>query len=423
MSKTDEKHLSSCLKHAQGTEHLAQITTEMSKKMRNMKKAHIEEQDSPIWKPFPGTTALWKALQTQFNLPHISEQNRGPDSWMDEFDNVTNTCWKCQCRKTAICNSKLCQKPRCLTCEKTCSVCNVTPDQQPDNKRKYPQNAPASVSSHTMGTQLYEKTEKARFTTPTHASGKSNCRKKLLQTLFTPDEEGAYFRRKPNPDKDQEATTDDTSDENAGEGPPEGPTSPQHPSKNLSNPPPRSTAEGGHLEFRMQVRGWQDRDHVARATHLLTLPDRALLKTMEHSTFPILIPQHLFPQDHLPHQEYGWWYVPTAEIEYRTCPTCKKRTPQAHFHARGEDPQSTCTNCPRATRPQHARYSESSKKKAHLRQIGQGQRDVLDRTTYNLQDRVQARWKGGRDLWDGMITAISDTRTKKHTPSPMTMET
>jgi hypothetical protein len=73
-----------------------------------------------------------------------------------------------------------------------------------------------------MGTHLYEKTEKARFTTPTHASGKNNFRKKLLQTLFTPDEEGAYFRRKPNPDKDQEVTTDDTSEESTGEGSAEG---------------------------------------------------------------------------------------------------------------------------------------------------------------------------------------------------------
>ena len=266
-----------------------------------------------------------------------------------------------------------------------------------------------------MGTQLYEKTEKARFTTPTHASGRNNIRKKLLQTLFTPDEEGAYFRRKPNPDKDQEATTDDASEESEGEGPSDGTNSPQHPSQNLSNPLPRSNAEGGHLEFRMQVRGWQGKAHVARATHLLTLPDSALLKTMEHSTLPILIPQHLFPHCSLPHQEYGWWYVPTAETEYRTCPTCKKRTPQAHFHTNGEDSQATCTSCPRGTRPQHARYSESSKKKAHLRQIGQGQRDALDRTAYNLQDRVQVRWKGGRDLWDGMITAISDTRTKTYT--------
>jgi hypothetical protein len=92
----------------------------------------------------------------------------------------------------------------------------------PDSKRKCPQDAPASVSSHTMGTHLYEKTEKARFTTPTHASGKNNFRKKLLQTLFTPDEEGAYFRRKPNPDKDQEVTTDDTSEESTGEGSAEG---------------------------------------------------------------------------------------------------------------------------------------------------------------------------------------------------------
>jgi hypothetical protein len=75
---------------------------------------------------------------------------------------------------------------------------------------------------------------------------------------------------------------------------------------------------------------------------MLTLPDSALLKTMEHSTFPVLIPQHLFPQNPLPHQEYGWWYIPTAEVEYRTCPTCKKRTPKAHFHTRGEDPLATC---------------------------------------------------------------------------------
>jgi hypothetical protein len=101
--------------------------------------------------------------------------------------------------------------------------------------------------------------------------------------------------------------------------------------------------------------------------------------------------------------------------EYRTCPTCKKRTPQAHFHTNGENSQATCTSCPRSTRPQHARYSESSKKKEHLRQKGQGQRDALDRTAYNLQDRVQVRWKGGRDFWDGMITAISDTRTKTYT--------
>jgi hypothetical protein len=75
-----------------------------------------------------------------------------------------------------------------------------------------------------MGTHLYEKTEKARFTTPTHMSGKNNVSKQLLQTLFTPDDEGAYFRRKPNPDKEQEPTTDDDSVGSADEGSSEGPT-------------------------------------------------------------------------------------------------------------------------------------------------------------------------------------------------------
>jgi hypothetical protein len=147
-----------------------------------------------------------------------------------------------------------------------------------------------------MDTQLYEKTEKTRFTTPTCSRGKNNVRRELLQTLFTPDDEGAYFRRKPNPDKDQEATTDDDSEESADEEQPNGPNnSPQHSHPDLSNPLPRSTVEGDHLEFRMQVRGCQDKAHISRVDHLLTLPDSALLKTMDHSTFPILIPQHLFP--------------------------------------------------------------------------------------------------------------------------------
>jgi hypothetical protein len=52
-----------------------------------------------------------------------------------------------------------------------------------------------------MGTQLYEKTEKARFTTLTHASGKNNSRRKLLQTLFfwmqkEPSSEGNPTRTK-----------------------------------------------------------------------------------------------------------------------------------------------------------------------------------------------------------------------------------
>jgi hypothetical protein len=47
-----------------------------------------------------------------------------------------------------------------------------------------------------MGTQLYDKTEKPRFTTPTRSNGKNNVHKEFLQTLFTPDDTGTYFRRK-----------------------------------------------------------------------------------------------------------------------------------------------------------------------------------------------------------------------------------
>jgi hypothetical protein len=319
MDNTEQQQIHRRLKHVHGPEHLAQITTEMAKKIWKMRTTHIEDLENSVWKTFPDTTELWKTLQTHFSLPITHEQPRGPNSWMNEFDNATSVCWKCQCRKTVICQSNLCQTPRCKNCGKTCSVCGITPDRQTDNKRKSPQDEPVFTSSHTMGTQLYEKTEKARFTTPTRWSGKNKVLKELLQTLCTPDDTGAYFRRKSNSDQDQAATTtDDDSDKSVGEEQPIMPNNnTQHTHPDPPSPLPRSTTEGGHIEFRMQVRGWQDKAHIASADHLLTLPDSALLKTMEHSTFPLLIPQHLFPQHILPHQEYGWWYVPTQETDYR----------------------------------------------------------------------------------------------------------
>jgi hypothetical protein len=154
MNEADKKHLSSCLVHVKDSEHLAQITVEMSKRIWNMKKAHSIEEDSPIWKSFPDTAALWETLQTHFNLPHTPKQSRGPNSWMDEFNNDTNTCWKCQCRKTAVCKSNQCQTPRCVECEKTCSVCNVTPDHQTakENARRTlpPRSAPKPWASSSM---------------------------------------------------------------------------------------------------------------------------------------------------------------------------------------------------------------------------------------------------------------------------------
>ena len=161
---------------------------------------------------------------------------------MSEFDNPTNICWKCQCRKTATCQDTRCQTPRCKTCEETCQVCNLTPQhQKPTNRTKDPNEAPVIASTHTMGTQLYDKTEKARFTTSIQSNNK--VRRHLLQTLFTPDDDtGEHFQRKPDPSLDQATSTDyDTSTSSEGGGPPQ--------------PNPRTTTPGGHLEFRMQVRG------------------------------------------------------------------------------------------------------------------------------------------------------------------------
>jgi hypothetical protein len=78
MNKTDKKHLLSRLAQVKGTEHLAQITTEMSKRMWTMKKTHSTEEDSPIWKLFPGTAALWEALQITSTCLTLQNRVEGP---------------------------------------------------------------------------------------------------------------------------------------------------------------------------------------------------------------------------------------------------------------------------------------------------------------------------------------------------------
>ena len=85
MNKTDKKHLLSHLAQVKGTEHLAQITTEMSKRMWTMKKTHSMEEDIPIWKLFPGTAALWEARldgRIQQRHKHLLEMPMSQNSGM-----------------------------------------------------------------------------------------------------------------------------------------------------------------------------------------------------------------------------------------------------------------------------------------------------------------------------------------------------
>ncbi len=192
---------------------------------------------------------------------------------------------------------------------KTCNVCSLPPQHhKSDKKRKDPNDTPTLGHTHTMGTVIYDKTEKARFTTSNQSNEKNTVRKTLLLTLFVPDETDNCFQRKTDTLQGQSPPTSDyDSSSSLNNDTPDTPTK----SQRNTHPDPlrtqsRTDTEGIHLEFRMKVRGCQDQQHISRATHLLTLPDHTLLKTLDHNTFPILIPKSFFPHHRVPQKEHGW---------------------------------------------------------------------------------------------------------------------
>ena len=236
-----------------------------------------------------------------------------------------------------------------------------------------------------MGTTLYDKTEKARFTTLTQSNEKNTVRKTLLLALFVPDETGSFFQRKADSPQDQSPPTSDyDSNSSTDNDTPDTPTKHPDPLGTQS----RTDTEGDHLEFRMKVRGCQNRQHISRATHLLILPDHALLKTLEHSTFPILIPKAFFPHHLPPQKEHGWWYVPSYETNFRTCPICDKRTTQSHFQDDWDNPHTSCKDYPQLRQPSLTRQEEKSEKKAQKTQFAHIHREILDHTSSKLHDRV-----------------------------------
>ena len=222
MNYTHQGQLNHHLQQTQGPEHLVQITTEMSKK---------------IWK--------------------MRTHHTGPTNWMNEFDNHTNICWKCQCRKTAICEDILCQTPRCGSCDETCNVCSLPPQHHKSaKKRKDANDTPALTSTHTMGTALYDKTEKTRFTTSTQSNEKNTVRKTLLLALFAPDETGTFFQRKTDTPQGQSPPTSDCDRSSSLNNDTPGTHTK---SQRNTHPDPletqsRTDTEGDHLEFRMKVR-------------------------------------------------------------------------------------------------------------------------------------------------------------------------
>ena len=74
---------------------------------------------------------------------------------------------------------------------------------------------------------------------------------------------------------------------------------------------------------------------VPYVTHLLTLPDHELLKTLESDNLPFH-PQIILPSTQPPHKESGWWYTLSQKTDYRTCPSCHRHTTQSTTEAAGK---------------------------------------------------------------------------------------
>ena len=88
---------------------------------------------------------------------------------------------------------------------------------------------------------------------------------------------------------------------------------------------------GEHLQFRAQVRGWNNTDRAARRQRLLALStDTSLRSTLVHATAPDLffLPREMWPNIAPEQEETGWWYKVVNEILFRKCKRCHEKKTQ-----------------------------------------------------------------------------------------------
>ena len=109
------------------------------------------------------------------------------------------------------------------------------------------------------------------------------------------------------------------------------------------------TAKGNHLQFKCQIRGWQQETRARSRVHMLNLTDVGLRQHLVHSMGSVLFhfASTMWPTISPRYGEDGWWYAVREEITYLECSGCEARIlkGQCEQKACNDTDQQTCQVC------------------------------------------------------------------------------
>ena len=128
------------------------------------------------------------------------------------------------------------------------------------------------------------------------------------------------------------------------------------------------TTKGHHLQFKCQIRGWQQEARARLRAHILGLTDVGLRQYLVHSKGRVLFhfASTMWPTISPRYGEDGWWYAAREEVTYLECGVCEKRILKGQFEQKAcnDIGHQTCQACVARRTRDAKRQARASQKAA-----------------------------------------------------------
>ena len=128
------------------------------------------------------------------------------------------------------------------------------------------------------------------------------------------------------------------------------------------------TTKGHHLQFKCQIRGWQQEVRARSRVQMLGLTDVGLRQYLVHSKGCVLFhfASTMWPAISPRYGEDGWWYAAREEVTYLECSVCEKRILKGQFEqeACNDIDHQTCQACVARRTRDAKRQARASQKAA-----------------------------------------------------------
>jgi len=128
------------------------------------------------------------------------------------------------------------------------------------------------------------------------------------------------------------------------------------------------TTMGHHLQFKCQIRGWQQEARARLRAQMLGLTDVGLRQYLAHSKGCVLFhfASTMWPTISPRYGEDGWWYAAREEVTYLECGVCEKRILKGQFEQKAcnDIDHQTCPACVARRTRDAKRQARASQKAA-----------------------------------------------------------